>query len=310
VSLREGRALQPGMTRVLFSSALLFALACDSTPIDTTGGAGGSAGNGGTGGVGAAGAGGGQGAGIPPLPTDVVPCLSKIYQCGDLVDNDGDGLVDSQDPDCLGPCQDNEAGYYGNIPGQDGNGCILDCYWDYDSGSGNDGCYWNHKCDPNEVAPDYYPEPEYGAACEYDTTANTPGTGSSCDELYADQPQACYDYCGPLTPNGCDCFGCCELPAGGGKYVWLGSEDLNDAGSCTAADVADPTKCHPCLPVAACLNGCGHCELCIGKTELPPDCMEGPPECPDGVTPCGTPDLPPCPVNFYCTTGCCQPIPS
>ncbi len=103
------------------------------------------------------------------------------------------------------------------------------------------------------------------------------GTTKTCAELDAAQSQTCTDYCGPLTPNGCDCFGCCELPAGGGKYVWLGSE-INDVGSCSLKDVADPTKCQPCTPVQACLNKCEKCEICLGKPTLPPECFPPPPD--------------------------------
>jgi hypothetical protein len=45
--------------------------------------------------------------GVPP-PTEGAPCDRQVYQCGDLIDNDGDGLIDALDPDCLGPCDDNE----------------------------------------------------------------------------------------------------------------------------------------------------------------------------------------------------------
>ncbi len=293
----------------------------------STTGTGGGAGGGSTstGTSGTAGTGGGTGAG----GATIASCQGHIYECGDTLDNDNDGLVDSADPDCLGPCDNTEGSYYGGIPGQAGPACTVDCYFDQDSGSGNDDCYWNHQCDPNEVAPGYHPEAESGATCAYDTGANTPGTPSSCDELYQTQSQACMDYCGPLTPNGCDCFGCCELPAGGGKYVWLGSE-TNGLGTCTIADVGDPSKCEPCLPVAACLNTCGTCELCIGKTELPPECFPdggstsssgggggsttsstssgsggGGSQCADGVQPCGLPGQGPCPLNYYCITGCC-----
>ena len=48
-----------------------------------------------------------------------------------------------------------------------------------------------------------------------------------------------------------------------------------------------------------CFNGCGRCELCMGKTELPPDCFGGggagagggPPEqrCDENIQPCGLP---------------------
>ena len=225
------------------------------------------------------------------------------------------------------------------MPGQDGPACTVDCYFDSNSGSGNDECYWNHACDPHEIAPDYYPEPENGAACKYDEGANTPGTSATCAELYATQLPTCFDFCGPLTPNGCDCFGCCELPADGGKYVFLGSEDDADVGTCDLTVLDDPTKCHPCLPVAACLNTCGKCELCIGKTDVPPECYppdggvpdggldasvpdggwpdgsapDGgtiPGQCFEGVQACGLPGQGPCPINFYCITGCCKQVPN
>src|SRR6185436_14059305 len=110
---------------------------------------------------------------------------------------------------------------------------------------------------------------------------------------YTTQSQLCLDYCGPLTPNGCDCFGCCELPAESGKYVWLGSDaDGTGSGSCSIAFIDDPTKCEPCLPVAGCLNDCAHCELCLGKLTLPADCApdggaggSGGGQCPPDVQP-------------------------
>jgi hypothetical protein len=303
-----------------------------------TGTAAGGAGGTGTaaGGAGGTGTAGGAG-GTPPMM--IAACEAQIYECGDLLDNDNDGLIDSKDPDCLGPCDNTEDSYYGGIPGQAGPACTVDCYFDNDSGTGNDNCYWNHKCDPNETAPNYYPEPSEGAQCAHDPNANTPGTGSTCAQLNATQSQVCHDVCGPLTPNGCDCFGCCELPSGSGKFVWLGSTDLNDQPSCKIADLADPDKCHPCKPVDACLNTCGKCELCVGKETLPPECF--PPmgtggagqggsgqggsgqggtgeggtggtemQCPPGIEACGLPGQPPCPFNKYCITGCCQVIPS
>jgi hypothetical protein len=268
----------------------------------------------------------------------IAACQGHIYQCGDLIDNDGDGLIDSDDPDCLGPCDNTEAGFYGGIPGQPGPSCTVDCYFDQDSGSGNDDCHWSHKCDPHEAAPTFYPESKEGNKCVYDKAANTPGTNGTCDELYTTQSQTCHDYCGPLTPNGCDCFGCCELPAGKGNYVWLGSEDANGNGSCSLAVLNDPTKCQPCLPVQGCLNHCDPCELCIGKTTLPPECNPGTggsgsttsgsattgsattgsattgsggggTQCDTGVQPCGLPGQSVCPNNSYCITGCCQQIP-
>ncbi len=275
----------------------------------------------------------GTSSGVHPI----APCQNQVYKCGDGIDNDGDGLIDSDDPDCLGPCDNSEDSYYPDIPGQNSAPCKADCYFDNDTGPGNDDCYWDHGCDPHEVPPNYYPESVNGAACAYDPNTNISGTNKTCAELYQAQSQICHDICGPLTPNGCDCFGCCELPAGGGKYVYLGSVDGAGNGTCTIADVADPDKCQPCLPVAACLNTCGTCELCLGKTELPPECFpdagvpdsgipdsgmpdsgsssssssssSGGSQCSDGVIPCGLPGQLPCPGGYYCITGCCQKIP-
>jgi len=292
------------------------------TSTGTNTGAGGMTGSGGAGGSTST-----YTSGVGGAPTVTSACQGHIYECGDIIDNDGDGLVDYQDPDCLGPCDNTEGSYYGGIPGQAGPACTVDCYFDQDSGSGNDDCHWNHQCDEHEQAPDYYPEHEEGAACAYNPNANTPGTSASCDEMYETQSQLCYDYCGPLTPNGCDCFGCCELPAGGGNYVWLGSEDASGNGSCSLADVGDPTKCQPCKPVAACLNDCGPCEVCIGKPAPDPGCgpagtggsagvggMGGggapPAQCEEGVQSCGLSGQEPCGSDFYCITGCCRPVPN
>jgi len=272
------------------------------------GGTGGVGGAGGMGGMGGAGASGGAGG----MMLQASPCNGIVYQCGDLLDNDMDGLINSEDPDCLGPCDNTEDSFYGGIPGQNGP-CNVDCYFDNDIGSGNDTCIWNHMCDPNEVAPSYYPKPEIGSKCAYNPNASTPGANQSCAQLEATQSQQCHDSCGPLTPNGCDCFGCCELPSGSGSFVYLDSKDkATVAPSCKLADVADPDKCHPCKPVAACLNPCDTCELCIGKNTLPPACFPdggGSMQCPPGIQPCGLPGEAACPSSFYCITGCCQPIP-
>jgi hypothetical protein len=289
------------------------------------GGGTGGIGTGGIGGIGGGGTGGigGTGGGTPVIAS----CGNQVYQCGNTIDDDKDGLIDSQDPDCLGPCDNTENNFYGGIPGQAGPSCIVDCYWDSNSGAGNDNCYWNHQCDPLSTDPNYYPETWNGSKCAYNKNTNTPGTSSSCDELQNTQSSTCEKECAPLTPNGCDCFGCCELPAGGGKFVWLGSEDGMGNGSCTLKDLADPTKCAPCTPVKGfCYNECGKCELCIGKDTLPPECFPNPgsssassgaggsgtggsggstAQCPDGEQACGLAGQAPCPGGYYCITGCC-----
>jgi hypothetical protein len=84
-------------------------------------------------------------------------CQASVFACGDCIDNDNDGQIDSQDDHCLGPCSDNEAGYRGDIPGQNQNACEQDCYFDKDSGN-NDGCTWDHRCDTYQQSPGYDPE--------------------------------------------------------------------------------------------------------------------------------------------------------
>lgn len=238
-----------------------------------------------------------------------VKCQNHIYQCGDLLDNDGDGLIDADDPDCLGPCDNTEASYYGGIPGQNNAPCRQDCYFDQDTGTGNDDCYWNHQCDPLSVGPGFPPSGD--AKCAHDPLAKTSGTSASCAELSLTQSPACLAYCGPLTPNGCDCFGCCELPAGSGKHVWLGST-AGGLGTCDRERLSDPTACRPCTPVPSCTNGCDECELCVGKAALPQTCA-GPDaavqQCPDGAQPCGILGQNACPQAMYCVTGCCRPVP-
>ncbi|MBI5536082.1 MAG: hypothetical protein HY898_25400 [Deltaproteobacteria bacterium] len=225
-----------------------------------------------------------------------VACAGKVYQCGDCIDNDGDCKVDSKDSQCLGPCDNTENGLWGGIPGQNSAPCKQDCYFDNDSGGGNDHCAWDHSCDPKEQGTPPYPEEK----CKWD--ASLIGS-ASCPNV---QPTVCHDICGPLTPNGCDCFGCCEIPEASNHWIWLGSITYaNNNQECTLAEINNPLKCHPCTPVADCLNSCAHCEICIGKPTLPADCQAQ--QCDAGLIPCGLQGQAPCAPNFYCISGCCQP---
>jgi hypothetical protein len=270
----------------------------------------------GSGGVGGAGQGGStSGGGVLP-PTEIATCQGHVYECGDLIDNDMDGLLDSVDPECLGPCDDTEDSLYGGIPGQANPPCKQDCYFDQDGGPGNDDCYWSHECDDNEVEPNYYPSAHDGDACAHNEEANIPSTNLSCDELKGDdaedpgQSKECLAYCGPLTPNGCDCFGCCEIPAASNNWIWLGSTGPEGNTVCTLAEADNPELCHPCEFVPSCLNECEECELCIGKTELPPGCTPGEGQCEGDIQPCGLPGQAPCAEGEVCISGCCQEVPS
>jgi hypothetical protein len=238
----------------------------------------------------------------PPGECQVGTCQGKVYECGDCIDNDGDGLIDAADPNCWGPCDNNEAGWKGEIPGQQNNSTCnkMDCYFDQDGGSGNDDCYWSQTCDPLEPM-----------SCTYDDTYNVPGTGFSCDELHAAQSDLCHEYCGPLVPNGCDCFGCCQIHVGNDVHtVYIGTEDGGGNGTCGLENAADPEKCQPCTQVEGCFAPCDpdDCQICLGQTEVPEGCDEA--KCPDGIESCdpqnGNAD---CLLGQSCITGCCYAPP-
>ncbi len=239
-----------------------------------------------------------------PFAPDGGPCVpakcgGQKTECLDCEDNDLDGFTDSEDPECLGPCDNTEGPELtAGVAGETGGPCKADCYWDFGNGAGLDQCYWDSRCDPLAVAPDYPPE---GEDCAYEPDR----VGSSdCPDMQSDQ---CLAFCIPMTPNGCDCFGCCTAPDLDGGAIWIGAMDDANVGTCTFESLEDPSKCPPCTQVEECLNECGECELCFGMTELPPWCT---PEerCPENVQPCGLDGDEPCPDGYFCITGCCQPI--
>jgi hypothetical protein len=260
-----------------------------------SGGTGGSAGLGGS--AGSSGSGGGE--------CVVTLCQGKSFLCGNCRDDDEDGAIDSDDLHCTGPCDDDESSFAIGVRNGTGPACKLDCFFDSDVGSGNDGCAWSHSCDPLSVSPDYPPSAD--DKCAYDESALIPGMSLSCEDARASQDPMCAGTCGPLVPNGCDCFGCCELPAASGHHVWLGSESPDGAG-CTEETVDDPSVCRPCTPVPSCVNPCDACEICVGRTAPDPSCSDGAALCPTGMSSCSD-EGPRCSPGSYCITGCCVPEP-
>jgi hypothetical protein len=281
------------------------------TGAGATGGAGGSSTAGGAGGGTALDGGWGE---LADGGCGIARCGSQLYACGNCVDDDGDGLSDARDPDCLGPCHNNERGFATGIPSFGATSCNrLDCYYDTNQGFG-EGCRYSHSCDP--LSPS-------GSTCAFNANAQNCSTSSMCRT-----------YCEPLTPAGCDCYGCCTafLPDGGSRDIYLGSDLVNGGRQCTIATVGDPTICKACTKVAECGKGsCGPCQLCLGRTSLPPECFPPAPvdggsspfdagtpgplpdggslaRCPMGVQACGLRTDPPCPLGGFCQTGCCVVI--
>jgi hypothetical protein len=240
-----------------------------------------------------AGGGGGGGSTLGVDAGGKIPIGST--QCSDGIDNDGDGFIDSADPECTGPLDDRENSFATGIPGDNVDPCKQDCFFDGNSGMGDDGCLWQFKCDPLST----------NMKCPYDSAYAQQHT-SECS-VGSSQSQQCISFCQKFVPNGCDCFGCCVIP-GAPNPIRLDT-------SCTAKDFGDPTKCPPCTQVTQCQNPCDRCELCVGKTTVPADCGPTPTDGGGGGTPScsGYPSCipgpdPGCPDGSSCVTGCCLPI--
>jgi hypothetical protein len=254
------------------------------------------------------------------------PCKGIVFECGDCIDNDGDGFIDEQDINCLGPCDNNEEGFDLKIPGNPLSGCNRDCYFDDNSGSGNDKCDWALQCDPLAPVKDCCDTSIHVDMCMPRSDYKT----RNCGDPQVQDP-LCHEICMPLVPNGCDCFGCCDIRTEATplveQWVYIGSFDETQSGSKTgtcdmdAAKAGDTDACRPCTPQPNCTNPCGECELCIGKTELPAHCFPPPPQdggvpdageppppprCREGVQPCGLPGDNLCSPGWFCITGCCQ----
>ncbi len=233
---------------------------------------------------------------------DSFECLRGDTACTNCEDDDGDGLIDAFDPECTGPLDNDEGSFATGIPGDNIDFC-QDCFFDGNSGHGDDGCQYHTEC-------------LYG-------NASAARGNSGC--FSCDVSNECRNNCLPYTPNGCDCFGCCEVYDDGEPlYVLLESScSLDTLEGCTA-----------CQPSTDCVNECDPCEICIGKTELDPSCgnSDNPPpgddgpDDPDAGTPGGDdpdsgasePPLPqcaegqqactaamPCAAGHFCLTGCC-----
>jgi hypothetical protein len=206
-------------------------------------------------------------------------CGKRPCACDDGLDNDQDGLIDGLDPECTGSYDDDEASFATGQPKKQGE--CRDCFWDDNAGGKDDGC-------------------RYPAECLSGTTPKNNGSCSSCDVS-----QACQDFCQARTPNGCDCFGCCEAITSQQDHVFV---ELTDG--CAIDRLDDPSACPRCIQNTACANPCGRCELCIGKraSDLPADCMattaNGPTyACDQGQAVCTLSTD--CAGASYCQLGCC-----
>jgi hypothetical protein len=228
-------------------------------------------------------------------------CTPGAAQCSNCIDDDGDMKIDGFDPECTGPLDNLENSFKTGIPGDNIDSTSQDCFFDGNSGAGNDGCNQHTCCllqSPDKAtchqqAP-LANENKYDIAKCYEPFGQVP------------VPQQCIDVCAPLAPPGCDCFGCCTICSGS----TCADVDINPLVSpnCTAATIGDPTVCKRCVKSTSCGGStCGGatCVLCPGQdpSTLDPSCM-GTNSCPMGFEQCSAIDQS-CPAGTYCSNGCC-----
>lgn len=210
----------------------------------------------------------GSGVGVLELPSTVsvsddgvLMCGAAPCQCNNGVDDDGDGVIDGFDAECTGALDDEEASFATGMPGDNRDPKWQDCFFDGNSGAGDDRCRYPTGCLTGDIDP------------------SDPRCATT---------EACRNNCQPLAPNGCDCFGCCEVQLPSGESV---NVTLSD--SCSLATIGDPEACQPCTKSTSCGNECGECELCPGRTaaDLPESCNT-PPPAPEPETPPAPPAEP------------------
>ncbi|MCE9571903.1 MAG: hypothetical protein K8W52_01985 [Deltaproteobacteria bacterium] len=218
--------------------------------------------------------------------TDAGGCDLTKPQCSNGCDDDLDGKTDGADPECTGGIDDSEGSFATGIPGDNIDTVKQDCFFDGNSGSGDDKCEIHICClltDPD-------------CATKY---SNPPFDPSSCTTA----SQTCINACEPLTPPGCDCFGCCtECDATGCVDIYINPAI---APQCDETVIHDGAKCPVCTKVTSCDSPCGGdtCILCPGQdpSTLPATCTGA--TCPSGGATCT--DSTSCGSGNYCANGCC-----
>jgi hypothetical protein len=228
-------------------------------------------------------------------------CIASGTECNNCIDDDADGAIDGADPECISIEDDDESSFATGIPGDNKDAVKQDCFFDGDSGAGNDGCDIHVCC-------------LIDGDCPAELGGNNFDPVADCEPA---QTQECIDKCGAITPVGCDCFGCCTICFGGvcndiltnpGIYAEESCEGIANPVEGQCCEAEQQAGCYSCTQSDEC--GAPECDanpddciLCPGETEddLPAGCTAQ--ECPDGQATCTqTAD---CGADKYCTGGCC-----
>lgn len=154
-------------------------------------------------------------------------------QCNDGIDNNANGLIDLLDPYCKSADDNDESSFRGGA-GDDLNAPrSLDCFFDTNSGAGDDGCVV-HAC------------------CMIDGPCPADLDPASFDPNACGVSAACQNNCLPQTQPDCDCFGCCTLcdPQSGNCATAFVNPVVSP--SCTLEQLTDPLACRACTPNPSC----------------------------------------------------------
>jgi hypothetical protein len=233
----------------------------------------------------------GDGAVIPNADAAPLPgCTPGATQCSDCIDNDNDGQIDGFDVECTSTADNNEGSFATGISGDNIDAKNQDCFFDGNSGGGDDGCATPTCCllgySHDECAAK-------GLGNNFDPATDCPAPS-----------QMCIDYCQPAASPGCDCFGCCTI---------CDSDSCRDIAvnpavspQCTLETLDDEAKCLSCTKSTTCGGStCGGetCTLCPGQTseDLPSSCG-GTTQCPGSTVCTGSAD---CDAGDFCSAGCC-----
>jgi hypothetical protein len=202
-------------------------------------------------------------------------CGKHVCACSNQEDDDLDRFADGFDDECTGAFDDDEASLgTGGI--KIGNAQCANCFFGGHPGLSEDPCRISVSC------------------LQGGLPQRVPASCSTCDPS-----TECVDSCLARTPNGCDCFGCCEVRLQNGSVV-----KVMLAAECSIEGNL-VQGCQACVPNEACFNECGPCELCPGKTlaDLPDECQrEGGVAC-EGSPVCAPEN--PCDLGQWCGFGCC-----
>jgi hypothetical protein len=217
---------------------------------------------------------------LPPsvslAPTGTLFCGSAPCECNNGIDDDGDGTADGFDVECTGGIDDDESSFATGIPGDNRDPKWQDCFFDGNSGAGDDRCRYPTECLTGEL---------------------------SLDDEACSVTQACRDNCQPRTPKGCDCFGCCaiDLPGGSSVNVLLQS-------SCSLEKIGDEQACPACTPSTECAAPPADPD----PDPSEPNPSEPNPPTPDAGSPTGTcgsrtecNEGGGCALGEFCSLGCC-----